>query len=117
MHLRQNFVGILPIDSKSWPYSERLHARISQPEQWRIVDATPLEHPMHLHGFHFHVNAVGDGETEYTYTAAEPRMVVTEPVPGNVRERQASLYAPAGPGFFLEGVSKEVEPVAPLLVR
>ncbi len=202
-----NFVGVLSINGKSWPYTERLQARLSQPEHWRIVNATPFEHPMHLHGFYFHVDAVSDGETEYIYTAAERRMVVTEPVPGGhtfnmtwvperagnwifhchildhmmgdykspvlygpdgpppmsanmrheddpirmgmgelvmgitvsddkahlvpaklvapasaaerhlyVRERPASLYASAGPGFFLEGVSKEVEPVGPPLV-
>jgi FtsP/CotA-like multicopper oxidase with cupredoxin domain len=44
-----------------------------------------------------------------------------EPVPAAekhlyVRERPASLHVPAGPGFFLEGVSKEVEAVGPPLV-
>src|SRR5262249_2126413 len=33
-----------------------------------------------------------------------------------IRERPASLYEPTGPGFFLEGVSKEVELVGPPLV-
>jgi FtsP/CotA-like multicopper oxidase with cupredoxin domain len=202
-----NFAAVLSINGKSWPYTERLRARIGQPEHWRIVNATPFQHPMHLHGFYFNVDAVGDGETENVYTAAERRMVVTEPVRGGhtfdmtwmperagnwifhchildhmmgdykapwlygpdgpppmsahmrheddpagmgmgelvmgitvnddkahlvpakvvapapasgrhlyVRERPASLYAPAGPGFFLEGVSKEVEAMGPPLV-
>jgi FtsP/CotA-like multicopper oxidase with cupredoxin domain len=41
-----NFAGVLSINGKSWPYTERLHARLSQPEHWRIVNATPFEHPM-----------------------------------------------------------------------
>ena len=202
-----NFVGVLSLNGKSWPYTERLHARIAQPEHWRIVNATPFLHPMHLHGFYFNVDAVSDGEAELTYTDTERRMVVTEPVGGGhtfdmtwtperagnwifhchildhmmgdfkapwlygpdgpppilahmhdeddpmkmgmgelvmgitvsddnahpvpaklnaqepaaqkhlyVRERPASLYVPAGPGFFLEGVSKGVEAVGPPLV-
>jgi FtsP/CotA-like multicopper oxidase with cupredoxin domain len=201
------FVGILSINGKSWPYTERLHARVGQPEHWRILNATPFLHPMHLHGFYFHVDAVSDGETENTYVSAERPLVVTEPVAGGhtfdmtwlperagnwifhchildhmmgdykspvlygpdglslvsatmhheddpmrmgmgelvigivvdgdnahlvaakvaapppasqkhlyVRERPASLYVPAGPGFFLEGVSNQVEPIGPPLV-
>ena len=200
-----NFISILSINGKSWPHTERLHARIGQPEYWRIVNATPFVHPMHLHGFYFNVDAVGDGEVTHMYTATERRRVVTEPVKaghtfdmtwmperagnwlfhchildhmmGNykapwlygpdgpppmsthmrdeddpmrmgmgdlvmgitvsedhahlvsakpdppaaqrhlyVRERPAIHYVPAGPGFFLEGVSKEVEAVGPPLV-
>src|SRR5215468_8164294 len=77
-----NFVGILSINGKSWPYTERLQARLAQPENWHIVNGTRLEHPMHLHGFYFNVGAVGDGETEHTYASAERRMVVTEPALG-----------------------------------
>ncbi len=202
-----NFDGVLSINGKSWPYTERLHARLGQAEHWRIINATPFEHPMHLHGFFFHVDAVSDGETAHTYTAAERRMAVTEPVLGGhtfdmtwvperagnwifhchildhmmsdfkspvlygpdgpppmsahmhhdddsasmgmgelvmgitvsddkahlvrakfvepapavekqlyVRERPARPYVAAGPGFFLDGVSKEVEAIGPPLV-
>jgi FtsP/CotA-like multicopper oxidase with cupredoxin domain len=202
-----NFVGILSINGKSWPYTERLRARLGQPEHWRIVNVTPFVHPMHLHGFYFYVDAVSDGETEHSYIPAERRMVVTEPVHGGhtfdmtwlpervgnwifhchildhmmgdykspvlygpdgptlisatmrheddptrmgmgelvmgitvnadnahlvaakvaalplvaerhlyARERPASPYVPAGPSFFLEGVSKDVEPIGPPLV-
>ena len=202
-----NFVGVLSINGKSWPYTERLNARLRQPEHWRLVNATPFVHPMHLHGFYFHVDVVSDGETAHTYMDPERRAVVTEPVVGGhtfnmtwvperagnwifhchilnhmmgdykspvlygpdgpplmsahmhhadnpagmgmgelvmgitvsddnphlvpgklvapasaverhlyIRERPASVYAPPGPGFFLEGVSKEVEVMGPPLV-
>ncbi|GAC1437291.1 MAG: hypothetical protein NVSMB58_29660 [Terriglobales bacterium] len=201
------FDGTLSINGKSWPYTERLQARLGVPERWRIVNATPFDHPMHLHGFYFHIDAVGDGEFEHNYTEAERRMAVTEvvhsgqsfdmtwvperggnwifhchildhmmsdykspvlygpdgpPVTANhgqheadpkgmgmgdlvmgitvsddkervvpvravvpppaverhlyVRERPASSYAPAGPGFYIEGVSKEVGTIGPPLV-
>ncbi len=79
-----DFDGVLSINGKAWPYTERLLAALGTPEHWRVVNATPLEHPMHLHGFFFHVDAVGDGESERHYTAAERRLAVTEVVlPGH----------------------------------
>ncbi|HEX6501688.1 MAG TPA: multicopper oxidase domain-containing protein [Terriglobales bacterium] len=78
------FTAWLTINGKSWPYTERLHASLGQPEHWRIVNASPLEHPMHLHGFYFRVDAVGDGESEQLLSEAETRMAVTEAVmPGH----------------------------------
>lgn len=75
------FESVLSINGKSWPYTERLHAQIGNPEHWRVVNATRLEHPMHLHGFYFYVNATSDGETAHHFTEAERRMAVTELVP------------------------------------
>jgi FtsP/CotA-like multicopper oxidase with cupredoxin domain len=199
------FQGLLTVNGKSWPATERLQAHVGQPEHWRILNATPLSHPMHLHGFYFHVDAVGDGETEQQYTDDQRRLVVTENVMGGhtfdmtwtperagnwlfhchifdhmtmyaapnlfgpagppagvghtymshggdgmgmaklvlgitvtddrphitpakavvepaaerhliARERPASAYVPAGPGFYLEGVSHSVDAIGPPLV-
>jgi len=201
------FDGVLAINGKSWPHTERLHAQLGQPEHWRIVNATPLDHPMHLHGFYFYVDAESDGETAHRLVGDQRPMAVTEVVaPGHsfdmtwnperagnwlfhchildhmmgeyrppwvygpagpppsakrahtdddaagmgmgelvlgitvsgdnarlipakaaivspvterhlfVRERPARSYLPAGPGFYLQGVSKEVEAVGPPLV-
>jgi FtsP/CotA-like multicopper oxidase with cupredoxin domain len=201
----RSFEGTLTINGKSWPYTERLHARVGKQEHWRIVNASRVEHPMHLHGFYYYVEAMGDGETDRQLSEAERRMVVTQPVEaghtfdmtwtpdrtGNwifhchildhmsnyvspvlygpegppatpehahhgyeagmgmaklvlgitvngdttrvtsaeaanptasvarhlfVRERPASLYVPGGPGFYLEGVSRQVGAVGPPLV-
>ena len=206
---RPGFEGVLSINGKSWPGTERLKAQIGNAEHWRILNATPLEHPMHLHGFFFDVDATGDGENEkhlgdgkklksVTYLV-EPGetfdmtwvperagnwvfhchildhmmsdykspllygpdgppadkkydshkgmamdngmgmgdlvmgITVTDPNPQvktvkgpapevtakkdlYVRERPASAFVPAGPGFYLEGVSKQVEGAGPPLV-
>ncbi|MCU1305361.1 MAG: multicopper oxidase type 3, partial [Acidobacteriaceae bacterium] len=78
------FEAALAINGKSWPYTERLHAQLGRPEHWRIVNATPLDHPMHLHGFYFHVDAMGDGETEHSLSTVERLTVVTQSVePGH----------------------------------
>jgi FtsP/CotA-like multicopper oxidase with cupredoxin domain len=199
------FDGVLSINGKSWPSTERLQAQIGQPEHWRVLNATPLFHPMHLHGFYYHIDAVGDWQATHRYSDAEKRMVVTELLtPGHtfdmtwvperagnwlfhchlfdhmssyktpwvygpdgppvamkhehaggdmanmgmselvmgitvtggphlvaakldipqatahrdlfVRQREATPYVPAGPGFYLEGVSKSVGAVGPPLV-
>jgi FtsP/CotA-like multicopper oxidase with cupredoxin domain len=199
------FDGALSINGKSWPYTERLQAQIGQPEHWRVLNATGLLHPMHLHGFYYHIDAVSDGRTAQRYSDAEKRMVVTELLtPGRtfdmtwvperagnwlfhchqfdhmssyktpwvygpdgppasvkhaheggdmantgmselvmgitvsggphvvaakldlphatahrdlfVRQREATPNVPAGPGFYLEGVSKSVEAVGPPLL-
>lgn len=201
----RDFHAALTLNGKSWPYTERLHAAVGEPEHWRIVNATPFGHPMHLHGFYYYVDAVGDGESEHRLSAADRRMVVTEFVDGHhtfdmtwvperagnwvfhchivdhmgnelspvlygpegpppasvhvhhdtgqhsgmsklvmgitvsdararlvpakavvepaaierelyVRERPAQPYVPAGPGFFLQGVSEEVGAIGPPLV-
>lgn len=192
------------INGKSWPYTERLHATLEQPEHWRVINLQGEPHTMHLHGFFFRVTAVGDGTSDHVYTPAEQRMEVTESIKvgdtfdmnwtperaGNwlfhchilahmttydpdwnfgpsgpakpadwklltggdemnmaglvmgitvatppgiklaktesqvvgdrrhlfVRERPAAAYIPAGPGFFLEGVSQKVGAIGPPLV-
>src|SRR5215471_5370800 len=76
----RSFEMALAINGKSWPYTERLHATLGHPEHWRVLNAGGATHPMHLHGFYFHVDAVGDGESEQHFAEAERPMVVTETV-------------------------------------
>ncbi len=199
------FEGALSINGKSWPYTEKLKAQVGQPEHWRVLNATGLLHPMHLHGFYYRIDAVSDGQTSERYQESAKRLVVTElltpgrtfdmtwvpersgnwlfhchqfdhmshyktpwvygpeghPVAvqsqehehaaGNmgmselvlgitvsgsphlvpakldsphaashrdlfVRQREATPYIPAGPGFYLEGVSKSVGAAGPPLI-
>ena len=79
--LTQDLQRVLTINGKSWPFTERLDLTEGQPEHWRIVNATNGPHPMHLHGFYFDVEGVGDGEREQYYAPAEVRMANTEVVP------------------------------------
>ncbi|HET8667405.1 MAG TPA: multicopper oxidase domain-containing protein [Terriglobales bacterium] len=76
----QSFEGALSINGESWPATEHLNARVGKPEHWRVLNASLITHPMHLHGFFFRVDAVGSGERMQHYTPDERRMAVTEPV-------------------------------------
>src|ERR1043166_8575787 len=57
------FYDILGFNGLSWPHTERLSYRVGQTVHWRIINATRVVHPMHLHGFYFRVDSIGDGET------------------------------------------------------
>ncbi len=50
------------INGKSWPFTERLDYKVGESVHWHVINASDLSHPMHLHGFHFALDAEGDGE-------------------------------------------------------
>lgn len=79
--MTQKLQRVLTINGKTWPYTERLRATQGEPEHWRVVNATNGPHPMHLHGFYFQVDGVGDGEHEHYYAPADVRTANTEVVP------------------------------------
>lgn len=64
----------MAINGLSWPHTERLTYTQGDSIHWRVINLTDYDHPMHLHGFFFRVNGVGDT----LYTPAQQRMAVTE---------------------------------------
>jgi manganese oxidase len=87
------------INGKMWPFSERFDLAVGDSVHWRVLSATDAEHPMHLHGFYFRVDARGDMERDTVYAADDRAMVVTE----SVRHLGSALisWAPARPGNWL----------------
>jgi FtsP/CotA-like multicopper oxidase with cupredoxin domain len=72
------FHEILVINGKSWPHTTRLKYTLGDTARWRVINASVIPHPMHLHGAHFRVDSAGDGEKEDIYPPAEQRLAVTE---------------------------------------
>lgn len=68
------------INGKSWPYSEHVTYSVGQTAHWRVINPTLSAHAMHLHGFYFTVDAVGDGERYERYPEGQRRLGVTEHV-------------------------------------
>lgn len=68
--------ALTAMNGRSWPHTERLEYAEGDSVRWRVINATPLPHPMHLHGFYFDVTAKGTaaGDT----ALVKPRFVVTE---------------------------------------
>jgi FtsP/CotA-like multicopper oxidase with cupredoxin domain len=75
---------IFAINGLSWPHTERLTYRAAETVHWRVINASDSNHPMHLHGFYFRVDSVGDADTDTIYADDQRRMAVTELVrPGH----------------------------------
>ena len=87
------------INGKSWPFTERLNYEVGEKVHWRIVNASDLSHPMHLHGFHFQLDAEGDGEHYKTYADGKQPLEFTQNVEiGNTFEM---TWTPHEPGRWL----------------
>jgi manganese oxidase len=75
---------VFAINGLAWPHTERLTYRAAEIVHWRVINASDSNHPMHLHGFYFRVDSVGDAETDTIYADDQRRMAVTELVrPGH----------------------------------
>jgi FtsP/CotA-like multicopper oxidase with cupredoxin domain len=89
------------INGKAWPASERLRYASGDSIRWRLVNASPETHPMHLHGSYFRVDSHGTPQTvaDSIYVADQRRVVVTEPVAP--RHTASIVWAPDRPGGWL----------------
>jgi manganese oxidase len=75
------------INGKSWPYTERFTYNKGETVRWRVVNTSDDEHAMHLHGFFFTVEGIGDGEHYERYAEDQRTLAVTEGIePGHVFE-------------------------------
>ena len=87
------------INGRSWPHTERLAMAQGDTARWRVVNASTLTHPMHLHGAYFRVDARGDGARDTLYAPPRRRLVVTETLaPG---ETMALAWTPVHPGNWV----------------
>jgi FtsP/CotA-like multicopper oxidase with cupredoxin domain len=73
-----HYRNALTINGRSWPYTERMEATVGDTLRWRVLNASWRNHPMHLHGFFYRVDARGDGFADSLYAPADRRQVVTE---------------------------------------
>ena len=80
------FVGLNPrltfvINGLSWPATERLTYRVGETARWRVINLSSQAHPMHLHGFYFEVDSIGDGTRDAPIAPADRHPVVTHLLP------------------------------------
>ena len=74
LHPRLTFV----MNGLSWPATERLTYQLGERVQWRVINLSSQQHPMHLHGFYFEVESLGDGVHDQPVPAADRHPVVTQ---------------------------------------
>lgn len=91
--------GTMVMNGLSWPHTERLELTQGDSARWRFVNLTSLDHPLHLHGFYFRVDAKGDGVHDTAYAPAEQRLGVTEIIaPG---QTMSLAWAATRPGDWI----------------
>ena len=90
---------VFAINGASWPHTERLGYKIGEPVRWRVVNLSNVGHAMHLHGFHFELQSIGNGVSDRTLAPGQRRTEVTEFVgPGRTF---ALAWTPTRPGNWL----------------
>jgi FtsP/CotA-like multicopper oxidase with cupredoxin domain len=73
-----HYRNTLTINGRAWPYTERMLAMVGDSVHWRVINASGRNHPMHLHGFFYLVDARGDGVSDTLYSPSDRQLVVTE---------------------------------------
>ena len=71
----------LLVNGLSWPATERLTYNLGERIHWRVVNLSSQFHPMHLHGFYFQVESLGDGVRDTAIAAEQRQRVVTQLMP------------------------------------
>ena len=90
---------IFVINGRSWPHTERLAYSAGDTVRWRVVNASRDEHPMHLHGFYFRVDARGSWNADTAYASGQRRLAVTETM--LPMTTMAVAWAPDRPGNWV----------------
>ena len=64
---------IATINGLAWPHNERLTHAAGDTLVWRVINASLIPHPMHLHGFYFDVLTRGyaTGAPDSSFTPTE----------------------------------------------
>jgi FtsP/CotA-like multicopper oxidase with cupredoxin domain len=68
------------INGKSWPFTEHFTFKVGETVHWRWLNPSESDHAMHLHGFYYHLDAVGDAERSQPFAAPERPLIVTQHV-------------------------------------
>jgi FtsP/CotA-like multicopper oxidase with cupredoxin domain len=69
------------INGLSWPHTERLEYALGDTVHWRVINASLVDHPMHLHGFYFDVIARGDTQADTLFVDGTQPRAVTHTMP------------------------------------
>lgn len=77
-----DFVEVVSINGKSYPYTEPLEYTEGETIRWRVINTTAFEHPMHLHGAFYKLLSLGDYESDTAFAEADRQSIVTETLMG-----------------------------------
>ncbi len=89
----------LAINGRSWPYTERIEATVGDSVRWRVLNGSARPHPMHLHGFYFRIDGLGNGLTDSILLPGKRPMAVTQTL--MPFETMTIAWVPDRPGDWL----------------
>ena len=92
--------GVMMINGRSWPHTERLTYSQGDSVRWRWINASEVNHPMHLHGFYYQIESRGDWRSEQVYRGEERPLVVTNLMRPGATMRVGWLPERAGNWIF-----------------
>ena len=109
------FFGLNPrftflINGLSWPSTERLTYRIREEVRWRVINLSSQVHPMHLHGFYFLVDSLGDGIRDSPFDGDRKPRVVTQVLNPNATMSMTWVPEREGNWVFHCHVSEHIAP-------
>lgn len=89
----------LAINGLTWPFTERLTYRQGEEVNWRVINSSNQQHPMHLHGFFYDVKSKGNLYRDSVFEKNNTRKAVTELL--NPGETFSLQWIPRRPGSWL----------------
>lgn len=93
------FEVVSVINGKGWPHSETVTLAQNDSTRFRVINATVLYHPLHLHGFFYQIEANGDGASEVAVPKAMRHLSNTDLI-GPLHTVTFS-FLPSTPGNWL----------------
>ena len=87
------------INGLSWPFTERLTYKEGEEVNWKVINASNQQHPMHLHGFYYTVNSHGNLYKDSASDKESIHKAVTELL--NPGETMSMTWVPEKPGGWL----------------
>lgn len=98
------------INGLSWPATERFTYDLGVRVRWRVINLSSQPHPLHLHGFFFEVNSLGDGRRDSVFARDETRLVVTQLLPSGGTMKMTWTPERAGNWLFHCHIMHHVSP-------
>jgi FtsP/CotA-like multicopper oxidase with cupredoxin domain len=102
---------LFAMNGLSWPATERLRYQRGERVRWRVINLSSQTHPMHLHGFYFDVDSLGNGHSDTVFDEAHRRRVVTQLVPSSGTLTMTWLPEREGNWLFHCHVMSHVSPM------
>ncbi len=93
------YLSTLTINGLSWPFTERQRPAVGDTLRWRIINVSHEGHPMHLHGFYYHITSLGSMVKDNTFNKEDRPNLVTQFMPGLTT--MGMEWIPTRPGNWL----------------